>query len=354
LVFCQVKRNAQALMIGTEIVNTAQDIHAGLQSFRLASQGSSATGQAGQAFPKSGIKPLDESGVDAALPLAGLDEGRDVLGTAVDNAPLNGQLAPAALFEHLNQVQFWPRPQFGSSPLTLAGQLGAITGQAINRYQHRPTQRYRSHTGHQGLYQSFVPTITNLTPQPQAARNHHGHSHPDYSPLYLGFDFIRLHLSQIKLALTHHSLVNFLTMRPSLPPPTLYRPFIKAKSSYYRLCRTAIGQQGQYQDNRPWLSPQPIKYRPLRRRKALTAHFAAIALLFLTVNTDIPFANLPSCRHRFCSWVWYRNLPVCLMNPFFSNCPFPLAHSRLTGELPTWFKHRFYVIYLLVAISSND
>ncbi len=271
--------------------------------------------------------------------MAGLDEGRDLAGTALHNATLNGQGSSRALFDHLHQVQFRPGAQLGSPALPVARQLRAkspvegpdITGQAIDRHQQGPTQGNRPHPPHQGLNQGFVSPSANLAPQPQPGRNHHRHSHPDDPALELGFDFIRLHLAQVQLALTDDPFVNFLTMRAGFLPPILHRPLVKAKGRHHRLYRTAIGQQGQDQHHRRRLCFQPIEQAPFRRRKGLVAHFAAIPLLFLAMDPDIPFSNLSSCRtvkigakyglwvHYFGSWVWCRNRPVCLMNPFFSN-----------------------------------
>jgi hypothetical protein len=334
----QVKRQAKALMISTEIVNTAQDKHAGLQGLGLSSQSSGAAGQMGQAFPKSGIEPFDESGVDAALTLTGLDEGRDLVGTALNKASLNGQAASSALFDHLHQVQFGPGPQFGPPTLPVARQFGAksaikspdITGQTIHRHQQRPTQGHRSHLSDQGFDQGFVSATTNLATQPQSGRDHHRHGHPDHPSLQLGSDFIRLHLSQIKLALPNHPFVNLPTMLTRPLPPILHCPFIKAIGRYNRLDWTAIGQQGQDQDHCRRVGFQPIEDRSFRGRKTLATHFAAIPLLFLTMHLYISFSNLASCRtikigakynlwvHRFASWLWSRNHPVCPMNPFFS------------------------------------
>ena len=54
-------------MIGTEIVNTAQNIHASLQGLGLAGQRASAANQVSQPLAEGGIKPFNKSGVDAAV-----------------------------------------------------------------------------------------------------------------------------------------------------------------------------------------------------------------------------------------------------------------------------------------------
>ena len=135
----------------------------------------------------------------------------------------------------------------------------------------------------------------------------------------------------------------FLTVHSCLLPPTLHRPFIKTKGGHYRLQRTAIGQLGQDQDHCRRVRLQPIKYRPFPRRKGLPAFFTAIAFLLLTVDLDISFSDLSSCftlkiGAKYCLWVhrlrsriWFRNLPVCTMNPFFSNSLSSLAQSRFIG-----------------------
>ena len=52
----QGKRNAQTVMIGTEIVETSNDKHTGVQGLRLLGQGSGSASQ--------DIEPLTESGID--------------------------------------------------------------------------------------------------------------------------------------------------------------------------------------------------------------------------------------------------------------------------------------------------
>ena len=136
----EIKRKTQAVVIGTEIVNTAQDKHARLQSLRLTSQSASAAGQVRQAFAKGGIEAFNESSVDAAVTLSGLDNGFNLVRTSLDDTTLDREGTSGTVFDHLHQVQFGPRVQLGSTRLTMTRQFGAksaiegshIAGQAID------------------------------------------------------------------------------------------------------------------------------------------------------------------------------------------------------------------------------
>jgi hypothetical protein len=55
---------AQALVLGAEVVDTAHQIHEWLQGLRVADQRSTAPYQDGQARAEGGVQPLDESGVE--------------------------------------------------------------------------------------------------------------------------------------------------------------------------------------------------------------------------------------------------------------------------------------------------
>ena len=74
----QIKRDTQAVVIGTEIVNTSQQKHTGLQSVGLANQGASAAGQMGQTFPKDSIESLDEKRCLTTCTKFNSDQGRSL------------------------------------------------------------------------------------------------------------------------------------------------------------------------------------------------------------------------------------------------------------------------------------
>ena len=68
-------REAQALMMGTEVVHRAQQIHAVIQGGRLACQGTPFAHQGRQASPEGGVESFNVGGIDAASPLRLLKQG---------------------------------------------------------------------------------------------------------------------------------------------------------------------------------------------------------------------------------------------------------------------------------------
>lgn len=210
-------------MISTKVVDTAQHIHASLQSFGVASQAPSPTGQASQALAKSSIEPFNKSGVDHAWTLAGLDEVLNHLGTALNNPSLNSQLSRGSPLDHLDDSDL--RSSIKSTPTQLTsprhlrakGALKSpnVAGQAINRQQQRPTQGHSPNLVRQGLDQDFVSPGVDDTPQPQPARNHQRHRQPQRTFLGLDLDFVRLDLSQIKLALPDDLLITLWQWLPA-------------------------------------------------------------------------------------------------------------------------------------------
>jgi hypothetical protein len=230
----QVVRDAQTLMIGTKVVDTAQDIHTNPQGFRLTSQGASAADQGAEPLAEGGIEPFDVSGVNPTGALSSLDQAGNHLSTALDDAPLNAQLTGNPLFDDLNDGNLRPRSQTGTARLTLARQFrpkGAlkspdVAAQAIHSQQQGPTQSHRSDLVCQVLNKGFVSVGANRSPQPQASGDHHRQGHPDGATLRFDLDLVRLYLAQIKLALAHHMLMHLLAMRPCPLPPILDRSLI--------------------------------------------------------------------------------------------------------------------------------
>ena len=144
----QIKGNAKRVMIGTEIVETAQNEHPGLEGFRLTSQGPRATSQRSQPLTKGGIEAFDIGGVDAALSLRALDERLDQLSRPLDNAPSDGSTTWATLFDYLNDADVRPPVQPTSPSFALPWHLETkpllegsdITGQPINGQKQGTTQ----------------------------------------------------------------------------------------------------------------------------------------------------------------------------------------------------------------------
>src|SRR5215510_5080571 len=163
-------------MIGTKVIDTTQDIHSGLQSFRLLSQRSGSSGQNSQSLPKSGIEPLNESRVNAALSLTGLDQSFNQVSTALNDPSLNGQTATSPFFDDLNDGDVRPSAQVAATQLTQPRHFRPksalkgfdITGQAIHSQQQRPTQGNGANLISQRLDQAFVAVRADHPTQPQA------------------------------------------------------------------------------------------------------------------------------------------------------------------------------------------
>ena len=80
-------------MIVTEVIDATDQEHPGLQRAGLARQRAGAASQTGQTLAKGGIKPFNESGVELAAALGGLQAGGHRLTIALHDAAFNGQTA---------------------------------------------------------------------------------------------------------------------------------------------------------------------------------------------------------------------------------------------------------------------
>ena len=99
----------------TEIVKTADDVHACFQSFRFANQAAGSAGQTMEALAKGGIEPFDERGIDHSLFLGLVDQPFDHLLSALDNAAGDRELALGSLFDDLHDGDIRPGKQPGTS-----------------------------------------------------------------------------------------------------------------------------------------------------------------------------------------------------------------------------------------------
>src|SRR5512134_1991139 len=94
-----------------EVVETTDDRHSRVQGCRLVRQGARAPGQRIKSLAKGRIEPLDEGGVDGALPLGGVNEVLNHLRRPVDDTPRNRELLGGAVFDHLYDGDRGPRDQ---------------------------------------------------------------------------------------------------------------------------------------------------------------------------------------------------------------------------------------------------
>jgi hypothetical protein len=300
------------------------------------------------------IEPLNKGGVNAALALTGLDQPFNQVSPALHDPPLNGQASGSSFFDHLNDGYVRPRTQLAAARLTQSGYFrpkSALKGfdiarQPIYGQQQWPTQSQAANLISQSLDQPFVSVGAEHPTQPQAGRDHHRQGHPDRTPLDFDFDLVGLGLLQIELALADRVGVDFLAMLTGSLPPAFDRPLIKTIGRHNRLYRTAVSQQRQHNDHHLSLCLEPIKERAFAGRKGRPADFTPIPLLLLAMDADVVSPKLSSCRtikirakyrlwvHRSHSWLWSRNLPVCPLNPLFSNFKFLSSHHDLLRCYP--------------------
>jgi hypothetical protein len=294
-------------MVSTKVVKTTNDIHACQQSVRLPSQGSGAAGQDVKPLAEGGIEPFNESGIDPAVTLGALDQLSNLLGTTLNNAAGDFELAWGTAFDHLDNSQFRPGPPLAATLLTVTRQFAAkgplksfdIAGQTIHGDQQGSTQSHSPHLSHQRLDQHLIAAGTNHPPQPQPGRNHHRHRDPNGPTLYFRFDFIGLDLLQVQLTISHFMLVDLLTMVARSFPPFLHRSFIKTKGGHDSLHRTAMGQQSDDQHHAHWVCFQSVEDRAFLDTEGRFTNFTVTALLGLTMHTDISFISLSSCRTAY-------------------------------------------------------
>jgi hypothetical protein len=171
-----------------------------------------------------------------------------------------------------------------------------IADQAIHRQQQGSAQGHDPNLVGQALDQGAIPLLADDPTQPQPSWDHHRHRHPDYATHYFDFDFIRLHLKQIELAMADDMLVHRLTMLSSPPPPLLDRPLVKPKSHHNGLDRTTISQQGQHQDHRLRRCFQTVEDTAFAHTKGLGTHRTHTSLFFETMDTNIATPTLSFCR----------------------------------------------------------
>ena len=91
-------------------------------------------------------------------------------------------------------------------------------------------------------------------------------------------------------------LVYLLAVRSRAFLPADDCPLIQTKSDHDGLNRTTMGQQGHHQDDQFFARPQPVEGRAFALAEGRTAYMADVATFFSAVNTDIPLADLSSCR----------------------------------------------------------
>lgn len=106
---------AQALVLGTEVVGAAHQEHERFQGFRVANQGSTAPNQNCQARAEGSIQPLDEGGIELGPTVAALEQS-DCLFEATLSHTSGDIYDTLALitFDYLTEVNVWSGDQPGT------------------------------------------------------------------------------------------------------------------------------------------------------------------------------------------------------------------------------------------------
>lgn len=296
---------AQALVLGAEIIDATNQVHTRLQGLALPGQRARASGQAVQTTAKGPVDPLDEGRVDVPLALRLLDQLRDRGFCSLINLPAHAHDTIAfVLFEHLRDQNVGPFDEATSSCLLawlfLAKDLlddGWITRQAIAAKQQRPAQgRGAAFDAPDQLFdQGAVALRADFPTQPQPGLHHQRHPHPDDGALQLDPQLITLHLAQRQRTLDQ-LLRHLLSLLAALLKPVLDRALIQTKGEDDGLDGAAVREQFDHQRDLVSTLAQAVKGRPSGVAESLGTRAANVAAVFLRMDADIAFSNLASGR----------------------------------------------------------
>ena len=165
---------AQALVLGAEVVDTGHQVHERLQGLWVANQRPAAPHQDRQARAEGGVQALDESGVELGSAVALCQQGLGSFQTALCHVPGNVDhpLSLAAL-DHLADVNVWPGDQPGASTFAIWQRAAKhrlhgldIGDKAIHADQQRASQSTSADDLHQAQDQVLVSLFGDHTAQP--------------------------------------------------------------------------------------------------------------------------------------------------------------------------------------------
>ncbi len=335
----QIERDPQAIMIGTEVVNGAYQIHRVMQGGHLSCQGTPATNQCCDPRAKGSIQALNVGSIDYTASLCLLQQGFDLSPAPLDDTSRDSHnMLAGVVLDKLSDQDVIPRSQSRASWSASANRLpeNTLDGPdvalaSIDAEQKRSTEGASSHLRYQSEHQAGVSVGTEHASQPQPSLNLNSHRHPQDAALDLGADLIRLYLPQIP-RLLYHMLVNILTVLPAPGLPTLHRTLIQAEGHYDRLKWAAVGQQGHHKDNQILGGPQAVEGSPCGLSKGLTALITFVSTIFLAMHADVSFTKLPPCGAsrigaKYSLWVQrhppgliLRSNQIVLKDPILSMC----------------------------------
>lgn len=328
-------------MIGAEIVNRTHQIHSPSHTLALTGQCPPTTNQTHNPGAKCPVQSLNVGHIDLPSSLGMFQKALYLLCAPLDNPSHHfNHFSTCIPFDNLGYQNPIPRSQLRASRLPGLDRLpengtnGANVGLvSIHAKEQRATQGCCPHLLHQVQNQAIISMGSEHSSQPQASACLYSHCHPEDSFLHFHPDFVHLHLAEVS-GLLNQVLMYPLAMLSGSCLPTQHRFLIEAECHYDGLDRATVSQKSDYNGyNIPGCS-KAIENGALCFGESFAAYVADISSFFAAMNTDVSFADLPSCgaigiraEHSF--WV-HRHTPdfeivgtlIVPVNPILSSSTF--------------------------------
>ena len=292
----------EAGMRGAKVRDRAHQIHPAYDGGNPAGRAARAPTQGCETTPEGAVQPFDGGRIEH-LTAGGAPQQRQKALNAAMHQPMDGagDGSSRILRNHLSDGQVGPAHQPGATAgARLARPKGFpyhvnVRAQPIGDKQQRPPLRAGGHDGDQTSHQIAIPMGADRTAQPQPGADHHHHRHPHHARLGLDMNLIRLHLHQITW-LDHLGVMDGFGMGSTRLHPLPHGLRLEAIGHLNRRDRTAMADQGDNTGDRLLVRAPTVEHRPRSGTEGFLADLAPVALTFLAMDGDIPFADLPSCR----------------------------------------------------------
>ena len=260
--FYVIQLHPKRIMIGTEVVDTANKVDSLLHPFHLASKMTTSPNKQRKAGAEGSSKPLNECSVQDPLtkqPICNLL-------APLHQLPLDTHNLPSDIsFDNLSQMDVRPRDKARSSSFScVEGRAehlltGSDVGpQAIKAKQQRLAKGRCLDYLHYPDDEGAIPVEADNCSKPQACWDHYCHSNPKDSSLNLVSDFVHLDMDEV-LWLKHKGLVESLTVLAAYAPPSVNSAGVQSEGSDYGLLWTAVAEQRDYPAEELFLMVQPVK-----------------------------------------------------------------------------------------------
>src|SRR5215207_8815855 len=294
-------RKRERAMHTTEGIDRPDQIHPARHGRRTPGRPACTAPQDRQAAAEGAVQPFDERGIEHLTPRPTPELGQEQLHAAMHQPMERAAYHPSGiLLDHLRDRQVGPANQARTSacprlarPKRLAYRIN-VGHQPIADEQQRPRLRTGSHDRDQAPAQVAVTLGADRTAQPQPRADHHRHRHPQHARLGLDMHLVGLNLYQI--AWLHQlGVMQCFGMRPGTGQPFPHRLRLEITRHFNRGDGTALTDQRDHLRDRVLARTPPKEDRAGRCAEGLGADRTAIALALLTMDADIPFADLPPC-----------------------------------------------------------